>query len=251
MELSAFVASLQETLGAHLPDMVGALAILIAAGSLQRWCASASGSRSLCSESTPASTKPYRRRWTSSAVSPRARFAADIVGRLLEGMGFDGLPAKLGFAYAFKAPLTASTLLGGIIAFVAMLFAAVEAANRLGFTQVRDLVTMFISFGADALLGALILIVGFWLANVAYKAIDKSSDEGASGLAQIARLAILGLVIAMGLRAMGIASDIVNLAFGLTLGAVAVAVALSFDLGGREAAGKQVEHWLSKLRRGG
>ena len=35
---------------------------------------------------------------------------------------------------------------------------------------------------------------------------------------------------------------------GLTLGAVAVAVALSFGLGGREAAGKQMEHWLSRFR---
>jgi len=40
----------------------------------------------------------------------------------------------------------------------------------------------------------------------------------------------------------------VNLAFGLVLGAVAVAFALSFGLGGREAAGKQMEHWLSGLR---
>jgi hypothetical protein len=54
----------------------------------------------------------------------------------------------------------------------------------------------------------------------------------------------------MGLRAMGIADDIVNLAFGLTLGAIAVAFALSFGLGGREAAGRQMEHWLSKLRKG-
>ncbi|MEX0958662.1 MAG: mechanosensitive ion channel [Burkholderiales bacterium] len=179
-----------------------------------------------------------------------AKFAADIVRRLLAGMGFDALPGRLGFSYAFKDPLTPSSLVAGIIVFFAMLFATVEAANRLGFTQVRDLVTMFISFGGDVLLGALILIVGFWLANIAYKAIDKSSGEGTAGLAQVARLAILGLVIAMGLRAMGIASDIVNLAFGLTLGAVAIAVALSFGLGGREAAGRQMEHWLSKLRKG-
>jgi hypothetical protein len=54
----------------------------------------------------------------------------------------------------------------------------------------------------------------------------------------------------MGLRAMNIADDIVNLAFGLTLGAVAVAFALSFGLGGREAAGRQMEHWLSRIRKG-
>jgi hypothetical protein len=48
---------------------------------------------------------------------------------------------------------------------------------------------------------------------------------------------------------MGIANDIVNLAFGLTLGAVAIAIALSFGLGGREAAGKQMEYWLAKWRK--
>ena len=53
--------------------------------------------------------------------------------------------------------------------------------------------------------------------------------------------AVLGnlLVMAIGLNAMGIADTIVHLAFGLTLGAIAVAVALSFGLWGREAAGKR------------
>jgi hypothetical protein len=102
----------------------------------------------------------------------------------------------------------------------------------------------------ESLLGGAILVIGFWLANLVYEAIDKASGERTTGLARIARLAILGLVIAMGLGAMGIADDIVNLAFGLTLGAIAVAFALSFGLGGREAAGRQMEHWLSRLRKG-
>ena len=178
-----------------------------------------------------------------------AKFGSEIVSRLLSGMGFDGMPSRLGFSYAFKKPFTPSSLVAGIIVFFAMLFAVVEAANRLGFGQLRDLVGMFIGFGGDVLLGAAILVIGFWLASIAYQAIDKSSGEKTAGLAQVARLAILGLVIAMGLRAMGIADDIVNLAFGLTLGAVAVAVALSFGLGGREAAGRQMEHWLSKWRK--
>lgn len=60
--------------------------------------------------------------------------------------------------------------------------------------------------------------------------------------------ASLALNIAIGLRTKGVANEIVNLAFGLTFGAVAVAVALSFGLGGREAAGRQMEHWFSKPR---
>ena len=177
-----------------------------------------------------------------------ARFAADIVGRLLSGMGFDTLPEKIGVGDTFKG-IRPSVLVGRILLFFAMLFATVEAANRLDFGQVRHVVTMFIQFGGDVLLGGAILAIGFWLANLAHRAIDKSAGESSSGLAGIARLAILGLVIAMGLRAMGIANDIVNLAFGLTLGAVAVAVALSFGLGGREAAGKQMEYWLAKWRK--
>ena len=79
-------------------------------------------------------------------------------------------------------------------------------------------------------------------------AIREVGGSNAVFFARLARYTILGLVLAMGLRAMGIADDIVNLAFGLTLGAVAVAVALSFGLGGREAAGRQMEHWLGRLR---
>ena len=67
-------------------------------------------------------------------------------------------------------------------------------------------------------------------------------------MAGLARFTILGLVLAMGLRAMDLANEIVNAAFYLILGALAVAFALSFGLGGREAAGKQMEHWLSRLR---
>jgi hypothetical protein len=176
-----------------------------------------------------------------------AKFAADLLSRLLAGMGLDALPEKLGMDTAFSGPLKPSGLVRVLALFFAMLFATVEAAHRLDFTQVRDLVAMFIKFGGEVLLGGAILLIGFWLANLAFNAISRASER--TGLARLARVAILGLVIAMGLRAMGIADDIVNLAFGLTLGAVAVAFALAFGLGGREAAGRQMEHWLSQLRK--
>ena len=176
-----------------------------------------------------------------------AKFAADVLSRLLAGMGLDTLPEKLGVGGAFAGTLKPSGLVRGLALFFAMLFATVEAAHRLDFTQVRDLVSMFIKFGGEVLLGGAILVIGFWLANLAYDAISRASER--TSVARLARLAIIGLVIAMGLRAMGIADDIVNLAFGLTLGSVAVAFALAFGLGGREAAGRQMEHWLSQLRK--
>ena len=176
-----------------------------------------------------------------------AKFAAGLIVSLLEGVGFNELPAKVGAGQMFQSGRTPSQLVGAVIIFFAMLFASVEAANRLEFSQVRDVVTMFIEFGGQILLGGVILMVGFWLANLAYGTLSRLSG-GKPTAANIVRFGIIGLVIAMGLRAMGIADDIVNLAFGLTLGAIAIAIALSFGLGGREAAGKQMEHWLSKWR---
>ena len=192
------------------------------------------------------------------------RFAAALVTRLLSSLGFDRLPERLGLGHAFSgtatgvpaADITASegaphaprvlslSELGGRLAlFFIMLFATVEAAAMLGFDGVHDLLGSFIVFGGDILLGLVIFTVGYWLANVAADAIRRANPDGGLGLSRVARVAILGLVLAMGLRAMGIADDIVNLAFALVLGAVAVAVALAFGLGGREAAGRIADDW--------
>ena len=176
-----------------------------------------------------------------------ARFVASLVTTLLAGVGTDSLPEKFAVQQVF-GELKLSEVVGRLVMFFAMLFAVVEAANRLEFGQVRDLVSNFITFGADVLLGAVILLIGFWLANLVSDAVRKGDRSGSNWLSGLVRVVIIGLVVAMGLRAMGIADTIVDLAFGLTLGSIAIAVALSFGLGGREAAGKLMEHWLSKLR---
>lgn len=216
------------------------------------------------------------------------RFVAQLVARLLANLGFDRLPERIGMGHAlapapapregefepessrptggyYATPPTSATdarpstgggislsELGGRLAlFFIMLFATVEAAGLLGFVGVHELLQTFIAFGADVLLGLAIFVIGYWLADLAAKAIERTNPGNAVGLSRIARVAILGLVVAMGLRAMGVADDIVNLAFGLTLGAVAVAIALAFGLGGREAAGRVADRWANRYLQGG
>lgn len=176
-----------------------------------------------------------------------ASFASRLLANLLATVGLDTLPARLDLQHAFRG-MAPSSLVGRIALIFAMLFATVEAGNQLGFARFSDVITTFIEFAGDVLLGSVILIVGFMLANAAYEAISRASGRH-TPLARLARLAILGIVLAMGLRAMGIADDIVNLAFGLTLGAIAVAVALAFGLGGREAAARLASRWVDHLCR--
>ncbi|MBN9460846.1 MAG: mechanosensitive ion channel [Burkholderiales bacterium] len=177
-----------------------------------------------------------------------ARFVAGLVASLLEGTGVDRLGERLGLQ-TMLGSLRLSVLAGRVLLFFAMLMAVAEAANRLHFAQVSDLVGTFIVFGADVLLGIVILLIGLWLANLLGAVVARSGQPAAAWLGGLVRALIIGLVLAMGLRAMGIADSIVNLAFGLTFGAVAVAVALAFGLGGREAAGRLMEYWFSLLRR--
>lgn len=178
-----------------------------------------------------------------------ARFISGLVSSMLDGLGANALPAKFGLTAVAEGNFKLANFAGRVVSVFIILFASVEAANQLGFTQVSDIATTLIEFAGQVLLGGIILIAGFWLAGIAHTTVLKVSGADAAPLAGVLRAAILGLVLAMGLRAMGIADDIVNLAFGLVLGSVAVAFALSFGLGGREAAGKQMEFWLSNLRK--
>ena len=178
-----------------------------------------------------------------------ARFVAALLARLLESAGFDPLPEHAGMAQLFAGATRSSQVAHRAVMFFAMLVALVEAASQVGFSQVREVVTTIITLAGDIYLGGLILAVGFWLASLAHGAIQRASGAVSGGLAEVARVAILGILIAMGLRAMGIANEVVELAFGLSLGAVAVAVALSFGLGGREAAGKLMAHWLERFKK--
>ena len=164
-----------------------------------------------------------------------SRFVGRLVTEIIAGTGVDAIPEKLDLQ-RFLGQTKISCIVGYLIVFFTMLFAVSEASNRLGFEQISHLIAVFIQFGGNILLGAVILVIGFWLANVVANIVQRGEFNSSRWLGNLVRVLIMGLVIAMGLKAMGIADSIVNLAFGLTLGSVAVAFALAFGLGGRQPA---------------
>jgi hypothetical protein len=176
-----------------------------------------------------------------------AKFVVFVLIGLLEGMKFDSLPAKLGIEGLFTEEMTLTRLVGIAIMFFSMLAAAAAAVDVLGVDVISQVFAKVLEFGGGLLIGAVILIIGNFLGNLAY---EKLSDHGSAGLANIARIAILGLVLAMGLKAMGLADSIVSMAFGFTLGSVAVAAALAFGLGGRDAAKSIADGWAKKIKTG-
>jgi hypothetical protein len=129
-----------------------------------------------------------------------------------------------------------------------MLFAVMEASDQLGFTQLSNLLSQFILLSGHIILGLIIFAVGLFLANLVSKAILATATTQAKLLALSARLAIIILAGAMGLRQMGLANEIINLAFGILLGAIGVAVAIALGLGGREIAARELESWINSIK---
>ena len=174
------------------------------------------------------------------------KFVVFILGGLLEGANINALPQKMGIQGMFTNTFTPVRLIGGVIMFFSMVAAATAAVNILGIEIISEVFARVLQFGGGLLVGGLILIVGNFLGTIAY---NKLSDHGNSGVANIARIAIMGLVLAMGLRAMGLADNIVTMAFGFTIGSVAVAAAIAFGLGGRDAAKVVADNWAAKINR--
>jgi hypothetical protein len=181
---------------------------------------------------------------------------AEIAVNLLAGIGFDKLPELLGIAKPpsegdssiSEGKKTLSQMMGYLVLAAIMLFAFIEAARILNFTLLADIIYEFIIFAGHVLMGLIIFAIGIYLANLAYKAVISSGMGSASLLAYAAKISILVFAGAMALRQMGLANDIINLAFGLLLGAIAVAIALAFGLGGREIAAQEIKKWLESMK---
>jgi hypothetical protein len=200
------------------------------------------------------------------------KFVADLVTNLLRGAGFDNIMTVLGLPElnmgagtpspvqpgldAEGRPLTTVQTPGrtpseliGIVALVAIvLFGAVTATEILNFDGLTLIVRAILRIGARILSGLIVFAVGLYLANLAFRLVNSMGTGQAKILAQAARISVIIFVGAMALQQMGVAPDIVNLAFGLLLGAIAVAIAIAFGLGGRDVAADQLREWLASFK---
>jgi hypothetical protein len=172
------------------------------------------------------------------------RLVADLVTNVLTGVGFNKVLSWLGFgSEPAEGQRTPSEVVGYLVLVVIMLFSAIEAANLLHFSIVADLLAQFISFVSQVALAVVVFGLGLYFANLARTVIMAAGGEQSNLLAQGARLAIIIFAAALALRQTGIADDIVNLTFGLLLGALAVAAAIAFGIGGRDVAARMVNRW--------
>lgn len=170
-----------------------------------------------------------------------ARIVRQIVTSLLAAAGGDRLSDRLGIA-----PLSA--VVGLIVYALIIMFSVFEASSLLGFNVLSEIMKELTVLGGHILLGLVIFALGLYLANLASKTIQTSGNAQAGLLTGLARMAIILLSGSIAIRYMGLANEIINLAFGLIRGAQTVAVALAFGIGGRDIAARKLEEWINSQK---
>ena len=160
---------------------------------------------------------------------------AKVVGTILEstlrGFGTDKAIAGLGITTAGTPP---SVILTRIAQVAVMVFFAIMAAQALDFPQVSLILNEVLALGGRVLFGGAIIAAGFLVAKIL------ASTVGGGTATTVVRYATIVLFAAMGLKFMGIADSIITLAFGSLVVGGALAAALAFGLGGRDAAARKL-----------
>ena len=172
------------------------------------------------------------------------RFLTSFVKDLLANLGIDNLVEKLQLK-EILGENKLSVIVSNLILYFLVFFGVISGVEMLGLGRLAEVLHTILNLSGNVLFGLIILVMGNFLGSIIFRIVGNDENKFVAG---IARVAIIGLFLAIALRTMGIANSIVELAFGLTLGAVAVAVALSYGLGGREAAGKHMEDILKRFR---
>ena len=168
-----------------------------------------------------------------------ARFLKSIIEAVLPPTGFDDALRSTGVLPPAAVP---SRIVANIAMIVVILAASIEAARQLGGDEIAIFLAQVTALGGKVIFGTLIIVVGIFLARIVANLVGSGTGEG--GFAQtLVRYAIIALFTAIGLTFMGLADAIVMMAFGLILGSAAIATALAFGLGGRDAAARVLERW--------
>jgi small-conductance mechanosensitive channel len=156
---------------------------------------------------------------------------------VLQGIGFDGWMERGGIKQFFdraETNQTPASILGALVFWFVFIIAITMAADALGIPQVSEVLAQLIAYIPSIIAAILILILAALLSN--FLAGIVRGATGSDVLAGIARYAIIVYAVFAALTQLGIAVQLTANTFLILLGAVALAAAIAFGIGGREVA---------------
>lgn len=140
----------------------------------------------------------------------------------------------------------ADALVGAIVFWLVWIGFLLSGIDVLGFESLQGLVESFWAFVPRLLVAVVILVVGFVVANFAWRATLLAAVNARVPsprlLSGAVRWLILILTGAMALEQIAVARTVVLTAFAIAFGALSLAVAIAFGIGGGSIAKRILEH---------
>ncbi|MCC7195695.1 MAG: hypothetical protein IT356_09090 [Gemmatimonadaceae bacterium] len=174
-----------------------------------------------------------------------ARIARRLATRLFRFLKVDAFAESVGvegFLMQGGVEFTTVTLLAGAVYWAIVFLTFVVLLNMLAVPAGTALLQRIVLFIPNVVVAVIVLIFGTVVARfvgaVTYTYLNNVGSRGATVIAAIARFAMLGFVIAMAVEQLALRSEILVSGFQIAFGALCLALALAFGLGGREWAAK-------------
>jgi hypothetical protein len=201
-------------ISAFLPKLLGALLILIIGTIIARGL-----------------------RWTVTKTLGLIAFDT-----IIEKVNIDKYLAKAGVS---KKP---SELVAGLIYLVIMLAIYVAFFNSLGLEVISDLLNKVIVFLPNVLVASLIMVVGFYLADfvkdIVVAAVKVTAVEKPELFGNIASAAVFFIAGTIALTQLNVGTEIITSIVSAVFGALALALGISFGLGGKDWAASIIAKYL-------
>ena len=170
-----------------------------------------------------------------------ARFAAMIVRRLLQAVGFNRLCEKMGLVQLLsrinveKEP---SYILGRVVFWVLLLASLLLASDYLGFERLSAAIQSFVQYLPRIFVALIILSIGLFVASFVRDAVRASvgglSPGHANVLGQTAYVSIGVIAAALAIDQLELETQLLTIALGVAITAAGIAAALAFGLGSRD-----------------
>lgn len=175
---------------------------------------------------------------------------AAAVAALLRAVRFNDLARRSGFA-GFVEQMGIRRDSAGVIADLAKWFVRlivlITAFDALGLPAVSQVLQQLLLWLPNLVVALVVLVLAGLVANALASVVRGATREAGLGnpelLATVARVAVWAFAIVIAVNQIGVAETLVNTLFMAIVGALALALGLSFGLGGRETAARIVSGW--------
>jgi hypothetical protein len=178
-----------------------------------------------------------------------ARVVKILLAKFLDAIKFDSWSDRMGFTKLMrKGDMWAkpSAILGEIVFWMLIIVTLMTGLNALQIPAIGQLVGQFFSYIPRLFSAAMIMVVGYlisgFISRTVLIAAANSGFHYAKLLAKAVNTLLIVLILAMVMEQLQIAPSIVLAAFSIVFGGIVIALAISFGVGGIDAAKRMIEN---------